>query len=328
MSIEQTIHNMIVERLTPVAEAIGQLQEAKPEIDLSDLDQRITAAVDAAMAAKPVDVVECKGFDGETRRVDSAHPQLKTLLSMVSATPRSRDRNFYVYGEAGTGKTTLGFQVAEALGFDSDTQGTAMSKYDLLGFRLPTGEVVLPAFVRIWIDGGVIILDDNDRSDPKALTALNAATANGKLDLSHLGMGLVDRHDDCVIIVTGNTAMNGQDAKYSAASKQDSAFRDRFMFLKVTLDEAFETSIAANAQWCQRVQKIRHAARELGGNVDKAIEASMRATIQGAPLLQSMSQADVEECVILKGCGPDITSLLYGKAGKPSKAKGKIANYD
>ena len=112
--------------------------------------------------------------------------------------------------------------------------------------------------------------------------------------------------------------MNGQDAKYSAASKQDAAFRDRFTVHYLALDEAFELTVTVNKKWTQRVQAIRAACVKIGGNVDQLVMASMRASIQGASLLAAgLSQADVEEAVIFKGAGVDVTTLVYSTVGAP-----------
>jgi hypothetical protein len=211
-------------------------------------------------------------------------------------------------------------------------QGSAGSKYDLVGFKLPSGDVVSPAFVDAWKHGGALIFDDCDRSDARALASLNGAIANGVLDLSHAGMGLVPRHPDCYIIATGNTAMDGQDRMYSAASKQDGAFKDRFQFHHMELDESFELEqVASNRKWCQRVQKIRHAVAEIGGKAEQTVMSTMRATLTGERQLATgaLSQAEVEESVIFKGCAADVRTLVYSKVGEPSHDEsGVIVNYE
>lgn len=316
-NIETQIHEMIVERITPVAEILVDLQTKVADLVANPI-----------VAAAHNITVECVNWKGEKSQLENQHPATETMIAKLQHEDY-RDRNIYVYGPAGTGKTTAGINIAKLLNLSLYIQGTAMSKYDLLGFRLPCGEVVRTAFMDAWEYGGMIILDDCDRSDPKAMCALNAATANGSCDFSHCGLGLIKRHQDCIIFATGNTAMNGQDAKYSAASKQDAAFRDRFTFHHLELDEAFETSLGKNPDWTKRVQKIRATCGELKGNVDKLVMASMRATIQGASLLQAgLSQAEVEESIIFKGAGNDISAMVYAQVAKPSTVKGKVINFE
>ena len=121
--------------------------------------------------------------------------------------------------------------------------------------------------------------------------------------------------------------MTGQDSRYNAASKQDDAFRDRFVFVAMELDEAFETAITPNTEWTNRVQRIRAAVNQIGGNVERLVMCSMRASFNGAALIAAdVAQNVVEEMIIFKGASPDVIQMVYSKAGQPSKAKGKLAN--
>lgn len=325
--IDTLIHEMFMERIAPVVAAIEDIREHGAKLDADGIKADILAHVLANMPKPRMVHMEIQFPDGMRREGRDLHPDTPSMLAKLMQ-PNHHDRNLYVYGQAGSGKTTSAMKLAELIGVKLHMQGTAMSKYDLLGFRLPSGDVVRTAFVDAWQHGGLIILDDCDRSDPKALSALNAATANGSCDLSHAGLGLIPRHPSCYIVATGNTAMNGQDARYSAASKQDGAFRDRFSFHRMDIDEAFEREITPNQTWTLRVQKIRKACVQLGGNVDKAVMASMRASILGAALLAAKcSQADTEESVIFKGAGEDVVNMVYQHVGKPSKARnGTIEN--
>ena len=205
-----------------------------------------------------------------------------------------------------------------------------MSKYDLLGYRLPSGEVVRTPFMDAWERGGVIILDDNDRSDPRAMSCLNASLANGKCDFSNSGQGIIERHPDCIVIITGNTPMNGQDMRYNTAAKQDGALRDRLLFWELSLDENLERSIASNDDWALRVQKIRKAANDIGGNVSNQILTTMRASIQGsASLFEAgiLTQAEIEESIIFKGASEDTKQQIYSAVGEPSLLPNEIINF-
>lgn len=305
MSIELTIHKMIMERSEPLANAIDAIN-----VQLASEDFL------AALTGKTKTVeIDLTGLDGIKRKLEGAHPQAVELLQCLQQD--CDNRNVYLWGDAGTGKTTLAMEVAEGMGLNVLVSGSAISKYDFFGFKLPSGDVVETAFLIAWRDGGVWIGDEIDRSDPKAVAALNAALANGVADFSHLGLGLIKRHADCIIICTGNTAMNGQDARFSAASKQDAAFRDRFIFMQLILDEAFELVITPDREWTEHVQKIRKASVKLGPSVQVAIMATMRASFQGAALLKAgMKKARVEEAVIFKGCSDEIRTMVRNACKK------------
>lgn len=323
-TIEHLVHDMIIERVTPIAEVVQDIVNNGAKVDVETLKAELLEALKAELPVPAKVTVEIK-WSGKEAVKKGAHPELPLLLAYLSQ-PNHHDRNVYLYGTAGTGKTTLAMEVAKVMELPLYMQGSAMSKYDLLGFKLPSGEVVRTAFMDAWCNGGVIVLDDWDRSDPKALASLNAATANGTCDFSHCGLGLVPRHPDCYILATGNTAMNGQDATYSAASKQDGALRDRFTFHHLVLNEALEREIAPHAEWCKRVQKIRAAAAELGGKVEQSILTTMRATIMGGNLAATgaLNQVQIENAIIFKGASDDVRTLIYSKVGKPSTKVGEI----
>ena len=317
-TIDTLIHNMVIERLVPVVQEIESIKENGAKVDLEALKAELLAAM-----PKPSTVtLKVTLPDGATKKHEGAHPEIGKIAAKLLS-QRPHDRNLYIWGPAGTGKTTIAEYLAEKV-IDSPlhVQGVAMSKYDIFGFKLPSGDIVRTAFMDAWQHGGVWLLDDGDRSDPKALAALNAATANGIADFSHCGLGTIPRHPDCIIIVTGNTPMNGQSAAYSAASRQDGAFRDRFTFHHLAQDEAFEREITPHLEWTKRVQRIRAAVAEIGDKAQTQILATMRASFQGAALLATgqLTQAEIEDAVIFKGVADDLKGLVYGKAGKPSTA--------
>lgn len=325
MTIETTIHEMIIERLMPVVEKLSELEAASAMPEQNAVSEMVAKAVE--QLAPRTTTFECKTWTGEVNTIETAHPLLSKITALVTSQTLEY-RNVYVYGKAGTGKTKLGFDLGRALGLPVHIQGTAMSKYDLIGYRLPSGEVVRTPFMDAWCNGGLIILDDNDRSEPRAMSNLNASLANGKCDFSNSGLGVIDRHPDCIVMITGNTPMNGQNVLYNTASKQDGALRDRLLFWELELDETLELSLAPVERWALRVQKIRKAASDIGGNIENQILVTMRATLQGTEaLFESLTQAEAEESLIFKGAGDDVKSQIYSKVGEPSDTLSTIENF-
>ena len=114
---------------------------------------------------------------------DRAHRQFEDLLDLVN----EGHQNMLMVGPAGTGKTTLAKNLAEALGLQ-------------FGFISPLGRrdrdppvrpgaapgrrhLAVPAepFVEMYENGGVFLLDEMDAADANVMVAINAALANGVL---------------------------------------------------------------------------------------------------------------------------------------------------
>ena len=334
-NINTLIHDMIIERVAPIAEVVQALQNME---ELAELSQEkieswcrtIIAQHEKERAEKEPQKIQIEILEkGERRLIDGAHPQAATVFKMVVAQPDVADRNVVCWGDAGTGKSYMAKQIATLLDVDYHMMGAAMSKYDLIGFLLPSTDkegqplIIETGLMKAWRDGGVVLLDDFDRSDAKAVAMINNATANGELDCSNTGQGIIHRHDDCYVILTSNTPLNGSSDNYSEAVRFDKATKDRFSFIKIDLDEKLELLINLqsehpNENWVKRVQKIRAAALALGGIAD-SILVTIRASKMGSALLaQGLSQAFVEEAVIFKGAGEDVVNLVYGSVGEPS----------
>jgi cobaltochelatase CobS len=85
-------------------------------------------------------------------------------------------------GPAGSGKTTLARQIAEALNRPFYMAARVTSEYKLTGFIDAAGKAVQTDFRRAYEKGGVFLFDEIDASDADALTAFNAPLANDVAD--------------------------------------------------------------------------------------------------------------------------------------------------
>jgi energy-coupling factor transporter ATP-binding protein EcfA2 len=234
----------------------------------------------------------------ELGKVENPHPLLKKVLTCVSA-----GLNVYLYGPAGSGKSTIARHVAEALNAEFQARGKIDYPEQLLGLRYGNGDYKRPAFQDIWERGGVFALDDTDRSDPSALTAFNDVLSSG---YASFGDGTyTKKHESAFIIASGNGPMLGETEGYTAANQHDAAIRDRFAFIHVDYDEDFERTLVPGrfGYWVDRVHAIRRASKSVG--VD-SVMATPRAIIQGATLLHNgIKQTDAENMVIFKGVDSD-----------------------
>ena len=119
--------------------------------------------------------VEFKVEDDEGEKVTSEdgeqHKDLPILLKLVMERV-----NVFLVGPSGGGKSTGVRQAAKdtALCIYETSMGPATSQWDLLGFRNPMGEYVPGILRKPYEEGGILLLDEMDNTNPSVLTALNS----------------------------------------------------------------------------------------------------------------------------------------------------------
>lgn len=159
------------------------------------------------------------------------------------------DKNVYIYGKAGTGKTTMAKQIADVLGLDFATYSCSagMSESMLTGKCLFDGTYFSTKFVELVKNGGLILLDEYDAIDGNLGVYMNSFLANGVLPTpNNKNEQEVVRHPDCYIICAGNTTGNGNGSRiYSGRNKLDGATLDRFTIIEFDYDTKLEKKLVA-----------------------------------------------------------------------------------
>jgi MoxR-like ATPase len=144
-------------------------------------------------------------------------------------------------GEAGSGKTTLAKQIADALSLEffsiSMTRQTTLSH--LLGFMSVNGEYIPSALRRCFEKGGMMLLDELDAGDPNVLLSLNTIE-NGYISFPD---ALVECHPDFRLAATANP--QDQHNIYTGRSKLDAATLDRFDIVDIDRDDKLEKSLVS-----------------------------------------------------------------------------------
>ena len=206
-----------------------------------------------------------------------------------------------VKGPAGTGKSFLAKQVAEALGLPfaemSLSGGTA--EHHFVGSRLPGKDGAFEhrttPFLECYENGGVVLLDEVDACDENVLLSINNGIANGRLAVpGRDDAPFAIKHKDFRLIAAANTYGTGPSAMYVGRNQLDAAFLDRFAVMDVDYDRKLERALCADAQQvANRWWEIREAAaskqlrrvvstrsllravvmhKSLGYSVDKCVE--------------------------------------------------------
>jgi cobaltochelatase CobS len=214
----------------------------------------------------------------------------------------------YLAGPAGSGKTTMAEQCAEALGIPFYFTGAIDTEYKLSGFIDAQGRCVNTAFRKAFEEGGLFLFDEIDASLPGAVLWFNAALANGYAPFPD---GMVKRHAKFRCIAAANTYGHGQDRQYVGRNQLDAASLDRFVQFPMGYDENLERLVAGDTPWTRYVQKVRKAAADL--KVRKVV--SPRASIFGNQMLAAgIPQNEVEGATLFAGLDTDTEAKIRAHA--------------
>ena len=220
-------------------------------------------------------------------------------------------------GGAGSGKTYMAQQLQEMLGkafkqknYALGMTGSLFQAYEVKGYMDANGNYVESSFVKCFRDGGLMLFDEIDGSNPQALVALNASLENEQSDFP---CGIVKRHKNFRIIACANTFGKGADREYVGRSQLDGATLDRFKpTISLDYDEKLERAIASEANFTKIVQKLRKATYDL--RIRYII--SPRASISGGrALLDGETLEDVLNDYVLCGLDEDTKNRIRSEAG-------------
>lgn len=212
-------------------------------------EDKVREIVQAEVAKRPSDKLEVK-VGGKTVEVKGLrHEAFEKMLKLaVARVP------ILLVGPAGTGKTHLASQVAEALGlpFSFISVSAGMSEGVLGGRLLPTGEggrfeYTISEFIKAYETGGVFLLDEIDAGDANVMTFINSATANGHASVpNRTDNPVAKKHADFVLVAAANTFGNGADRQYVGRNQLDAATLDRFKMgtIDVKYDRKLEAQLA------------------------------------------------------------------------------------
>lgn len=174
---------------------------------------------------------DVKPIDGKT------HVKVADVITDLYA-----GEHVMMVGPAGTGKSTIAEQAAEALGIEyySISLSPMTPASQILGYMQAEGEYVRSLYREAYEHGGVFHFDEIDNAHPSVLAVINASLANGMMAFPD---GMVKRHDDFRCVASANTYGKGADRAYVGRQQIDAATLDRFTIETIEIDEALETDL-------------------------------------------------------------------------------------
>ena len=214
----------------------GNIDEAKVE----DIVRRVLAENQTPVA----DILEVRQVEnGKIARINKPHPLFKKVLALV-VNDRVTGRYPWLFGDAGSGKSTIAKQVADALGLPFYSVSSLQQKYELEGYTDATGKLVETVFYKAAKEGGIFLFDEASTTSAEVQVAFNSMLAN--LWYNFPKEGMINAHPDFHIIAADNTTGRGGNSTYSARFQMDASTLDRYTAIRVDYTEELDMAMAEN----------------------------------------------------------------------------------
>lgn len=297
----ETVGAIVNEAMTPYVDIFNNVTDQVANLNkvVSTMQPKVTRVTLTTGEVKDLEGVQHKMFP-------------KILASINEGV------NCWLVGPAGTGKSTIAEQAAEALGlpFFSENCTATMTSFELKGYKGATGNYETTKFRQAFEHGGVFVLDEIDNANPNVLGTLNNALANGVMGFPD---GMIKKHPNFVAIATANTFGTGPTAQYVGRNPIDLATIDRFAQMEIDIDEDIENAMLNSigldvnvaAKWLEAIR----VARTNVNNYGLKVIVSPRATVNGAKLIRSGAFTPWEafEVTVLKGAKVDqVEKIRHG----------------
>ena len=278
-------------------------QEAEKEAE-QEAEQKAEQEAEQKAEKEAEQEAEQKAEKGAEEEEESEEAQQQVTRSPEELTTTERecyeliqaDLIPYLYGPAGTGKTTAAEHIAEALGLKFYFTPSVFEKFDLTGFVDGNGTLIDTPFIQALLNGGLFLFDEWDVSDPQAIKFFNMVLSQRMFVIPKYG--IVRAHRDFKIMAAGNTRGTGATSNYPTALTQDASCRNRFIPIYYDYNREIENMLAEDdGELIEFVHDLRNAIKESG--LDTVI--SYR-NIINCKRMQKMPYYSTNEALIIKRC--------------------------
>lgn len=175
--------------------------------------------------------IEIKRPDLPAIKIHNKHKQFEEILDWLNA-----GEFVYAHGAPGGHKSSIGPQLAEALGVRYGYMSLCEQtpEYVVKGFTSPIDGKYYPStFVDFYENGGLFCWEELDAANDNLRTNLNTMLEN---KLASLDKGLVPMHEKFYMLANGNTCGRGAHPAFPSRTSFDAAFAARFIFVEFDYD--------------------------------------------------------------------------------------------
>jgi cobaltochelatase CobS len=287
---------------------------------LTNADRSIVKEVLREIIASEVERKELPQVEWMVEEATAQHRNTPLLMAAVE-----NRLPIWMYGEAGSGKTTAAGIVAKQKGlpfaFISVCPTSTQSQF--LGYMDATGTYRRTIFRDVFENGGVFLFDEIDNGNPSILAVMNTALANGECAFPD---GIIQRHKDCILMAAANTIGRGANSMYVGRNAIDAATLDRFVYIPWDIDENLESALMGE-NWTPDICDVTEGGSTSGGAWLKTVRTarakavdlglkhiiSTRAALYGAKLAASgVGKTHLLEMLVYKGLSDGDKTKLKG----------------
>jgi hypothetical protein len=227
------------------------------------------------------------------------HYMFDKLLGLIN-----KGQSVYLHGPAGTGKSKLAEDLAEAAGLEFYPASTVTQEFKLTGFEDGNGRYHETNFYKAVKGGGLFFLDEMDSCSSDVLVGLNGCLANRYFDFP---AETIRAHKDFICIGAGNTIGRGADLMYTGRQALDLSTLDRFWGVPIGYDINIDKAVAkGDTELVDFIQEARKAAEA----ADIAVIFSYRSVGRLADFQDMFNIEELLEYAVFKGVAKDDINML------------------
>jgi cobaltochelatase CobS len=317
LRLRSTIDQTVKDQLNKQIESAGLSTKLRNEVRDLAREMAETAARDAIDQSLPKRIEIITSTGTRTLPAEARHECFERCLRWLEA-----GESIYLVGPAGTGKTHLGEQLAQATDKRFLPVPQALTKYEFSGFIDGSGVYRGTIFRDGVENGGQLMIDEIDSFAAAAVMFLNSVIANGWCAFPD---GIIKKHPDFRVVAAANTYGRGAESGYLGRNPLDAASLDRFAYIAIDYDQNMERQLFGNGLWVQYVHKVRAAVKEY--KIQHVI--SMRAIarcINGANV--GLTPDEICEDALWRGLGQDSIAKILARSGPPPTLGENIRRVD